>query len=126
MATDLHQFQIVLSEEKSVHDIGIKVFILGFVFSCLDQSWDHLPGFLYAEIRENMCTFTVLRKRLHTYVYGLKGILLCTCIIYILKKWKHSEECMCHLLNKPMRDYQESVTTGQTHTHRRTDRRQTK
>ena len=29
---------------------------------------------------------------------------------------------MCRLRNIAMRDYQESVTTGQTHTHRQTDR----
>ena len=29
---------------------------------------------------------------------------------------------MCRLRNKAVRDYQESVTTGQTHRHRRTDR----
>ena len=34
--------------------------------------------------------------------------------------WQHSEECMCRLRNIAMRDYQESVTTRQTH--RRTDR----
>ena len=27
--------------------------------------------------------------------------------------WQHSQECMCHLWNKAMRDYQESVTTRQ-------------
>ena len=37
-------------------------------------------------------------------------------------KWLHSEEFMCHLWNIAMRDYQESVTTGQTHTDRQTDR----
>ena len=30
------------------------------------------------------------------------------------------EECMCHLRNIAMCDYQESVTTGQTHTHTHT------
>ena len=30
------------------------------------------------------------------------------------KYWHHSEECMCRLRNIAMRDYQESVTTGQT------------
>ena len=39
-------------------------------------------------------------------------------------KWQHSKECMCCLQNTAMRDYQESVTIGQTD--RRTDRRQTK
>ena len=34
-------------------------------------------------------------------------------------EWQYSEECMCHLRNIAMRDYQESVTTGQTDT--RTD-----
>ena len=34
--------------------------------------------------------------------------------------WQHSEECMCRLRNIALRDYQESVTTGQTD--RRTDR----
>ena len=36
---------------------------------------------------------------------------------------QHSEECMCRLRNIAMRDYQESVTTGQTHTrtHAQTD-----
>ena len=29
--------------------------------------------------------------------------------------WQYSEECMCRLRNIAMRDYQESVTTGQTH-----------
>ena len=28
---------------------------------------------------------------------------------------QHSEECMCRLRNIAMCDYQESVTTGQTH-----------
>ena len=31
-----------------------------------------------------------------------------------ITKWQHSKECMCHLRNIAMRDYQESVTTGQT------------
>ena len=38
--------------------------------------------------------------------------------------WQHSEECMCHLRNIVLCDYQESVTTGQTDGG--TDRRQTK
>ena len=29
-------------------------------------------------------------------------------------QWQHSKECMCRLRNIAMRDYQESVTTGQT------------
>ena len=29
-------------------------------------------------------------------------------------QWQHSEECMCHLRNIAMCDYQESVTTRQT------------
>ena len=29
----------------------------------------------------------------------------------MLTEWQHSEECMCHLQNIAMRDYQESVTT---------------
>ena len=33
-----------------------------------------------------------------------------------LKHSRHSEKCMCRLRNIAMRDYQESVTTGQTHT----------
>ena len=39
------------------------------------------------------------------------------------KYWQHSEECMCCLRNIAMRDYQESMTTGQTdtHTHKQTD-----
>ena len=37
-----------------------------------------------------------------------------------IKKWQHSEECMCRLRNIAMRDYQESVTTGETG--RRTDK----
>ena len=32
---------------------------------------------------------------------------------------QHSEECMCCLWNIPLRDYQESVTTGQTDTHKK-------
>ena len=34
----------------------------------------------------------------------------------MLKKWQHSEECMCRLrtYNVAMRDYQESATDGQT------------
>ena len=41
-----------------------------------------------------------------------------------LTKWQHSEECMCGLRIIAMRDYQESVTTEQTHrqTHGQTDR----
>ena len=35
------------------------------------------------------------------------------------EQWQHSEECMCCLENIAMRDYQESVTTGQIH--RQTD-----
>ena len=35
-------------------------------------------------------------------------------------KWQHSEECTCRLRNIAMRDYKESVTTGQTYT--QTDR----
>ena len=38
--------------------------------------------------------------------------------------WQHSEEYMCRLQNLALRDYQESVTTGQTHG--RIDRRRTK
>ena len=35
-------------------------------------------------------------------------------LLYIVKTlWQHSEECMCRLRNIAMRDYQESVTTGQ-------------
>ena len=30
------------------------------------------------------------------------------------KNWQHSEECTCRMQNIAMRDYQESVTTGQT------------
>ena len=33
-----------------------------------------------------------------------------------LTQWQHSEECMCCLQNIAMRDYQESMTTGQTDT----------
>ena len=40
-------------------------------------------------------------------------------ILYIKRYWQHSEECMGGLRNIAMRDYQESVTTGQTRT--RTD-----
>ena len=36
------------------------------------------------------------------------------------KQWQHSEEYMCCLQKIAMRDYQESVTTGQTYSH--TDR----
>ena len=39
-------------------------------------------------------------------------------------QWQHSEECMCRLWNIAMRDYQESLTTGQTD--RWTDERRTK
>ena len=38
--------------------------------------------------------------------------------------WQHSKESMCRLQNIAMRDYQESVTTGQTDGG--TDRRRTK
>ena len=45
-------------------------------------------------------------------------------IILFITYWQHSEECMCCLWNIAMRDYQESVTTGQTdgRTDRRTER----
>ena len=39
-------------------------------------------------------------------------------------EWQHSEECMCRLGNIAMRDYQESVITGQMD--RQIDRRWTK
>ena len=35
--------------------------------------------------------------------------------IYQWTKWQHSKECMCRLQNIAMHDFQESVTTGQTH-----------
>ena len=35
-------------------------------------------------------------------------------------EWQHSKACMCGLRNIAMCDYEECVTTGQTHT--RTDR----
>ena len=40
------------------------------------------------------------------------------CVKYNLNPtwWQHSEKCMCRLPNIAMRDYQESVTTRQTHT----------
>ena len=43
-------------------------------------------------------------------------------------QWQHSEKCMCRLRNIAMRDYEENVTTGQTHgqTDGQTDRRRTK
>ena len=34
-------------------------------------------------------------------------------LIYITS-WQHPQECMCRLRNIALRDYQESVTTGQT------------
>ena len=41
----------------------------------------------------------------YTYIYDTTPETVTAC-----------EECMCHLQNIAMRDYQESVTTGQTHT----------
>ena len=35
-------------------------------------------------------------------------------LMKIKQEWQHSEECMCRLRNIAMRDYPESVTTGQT------------
>ena len=44
-------------------------------------------------------------------------------IFAYIQEWQQSKECMCCLRNIDMRDYQESVTSGQTdgHTDGQTD-----
>ena len=59
------------------------------------------------------------------YMYKLKGLVIKNTPLSLTRFLRNSgsisEECMCHLRNVAMRDYQESVITRQTH--RRTDAR---
>ena len=80
-----------------------------------------MPNYILRDKQKvNMAWYFIIKKeivtKLHSEVWPIRtDSQLTEKILQQTPEWQHSKECMCHLQNIAMCDYQESVTTGQTH-----------